>query len=193
MLHLKNQSDEKLYTLIQKRDIQATAEILNRHKNKLYTAIYILVKDRALSEDIFQETCIKIIQSIQDKKYEHHNKFMAWAVRIARNKSLDYLRSLKRNMKIVTIDGVDIFSILNIKENSIEDKMVQEQMENDLISLLNEIPDEQREVIVLRLFGNLSFKEIASLTQVSVNTALGRMRYAILNLRKRAVEKNILQ
>ncbi len=193
MLNLKKFNDEQLYTLIQKRDIEATAEILNRYKNKLYTAIYILVKDHYVSEDIFQETCIKIIKSIQEDKYAHHNKFIAWAVRIARNKALDYLRSLKRNLKTITIDGTDIFSILNIKERTVEEKIIQEQMENDLIALLKEIPDEQREVIVLRLFGNLSFKEIAQLTQVSVNTALGRMRYAILNLRKICNERNILQ
>lgn len=173
-----------LYRLIQQGDIQATAEILDRYKNKIYTAVFLLVKDKYLAEDIFQETCIKVIHCIRENRYEHSDKFLGWALRIARNLTLDYLRKVKRNVKVVTSEGVDIFSMIQIKEESIEEKMIQEQEENKFVNQLQQLPLEQREVVVLRFYANLSFKEIAKLTQVSVNTALGRMRYAILNLRK---------
>lgn len=192
MLNLKSQPDEVLFALIQKSDLKATAELLNRYKGKFYTAIYILTKDRYLSEDIFQDTCLKVIHSIRNKKYIEDGKFLPWAIRIARNLAIDHLRLAKRNPKIMMTDGKDVFSLLNLKEKNIEDKTMQKQSFSRVRMMLDLIPYEQREVVVMRLFGDLSFKQIADMTDVSVNTALGRMRYGLLSLRKIADEKGIL-
>ena len=179
MLSLKNQTDEGLFTLIQKNDVKATAELLNRYKGKFYTAIYLLIKDKYLAEDIFQDTCIKIIHCIREKKYQEDGRFLPWAMRIARNQAIDYIRMIKRIPKVVLPDGSDIFSLLDLKEKNIEDKTIQKQTHSRVRQMLDLIPYEQREVVVLRMYGNLSFKEIAHLTDVSVNTALGRMRYGL--------------
>ena len=192
MLSLKNQTDEGLFTLIQKNDVKATAELLNRYKGKFYTAIYLLIKDKYLAEDIFQDTCIKIIHCIREKKYQEDGRFLPWAMRIARNQAIDYIRMIKRIPKVVLPDGSDIFSLLDLKEKNIEDKTIQKQTHSRVRQMLDLIPYEQREVVVLRMYGNLSFKEIAHLTDVSVNTALGRMRYGLPSLRKIADERGIL-
>ena len=192
MLSLKNQTDEALFTLIQKNDVKATAELLNRYKGKFYTAIYLLIKDKYLAEDIFQDTCIKIIHCIREKKYQEDGRFLPWAMRIARNQAIDYIRMIKRIPKVVMPDGSDIFNLLDLKEKNIEDKTIQKQTHSRVRLMLDLIPYEQREVVVLRMYGNLSFKEIAQLTDVSVNTALGRMRYGLLSLRKIADERGIL-
>lgn len=192
MLNLKNQPDELLFALVQKNDIRATAELLDRYKNKVYTAIYLLIKDKYVSEDIFQETCLKVINCIRNNNYEDDGRFLPWIMRIARNMAIDYIRNSKRNPKIMMSDGKDIFAMLNMNEKSIEDKTMLTQSSGRVRKMLDLIPYEQREVVVMRLFGNLSFKEIAQMTDVSVNTALGRMRYALLSLRKIADEKGIL-
>jgi RNA polymerase sigma factor (sigma-70 family) len=192
MLSLKNQTDENLFTLIQKNDIKATAELLNRYKGKFYTSIFLLIKDKYITQDIFQDTCIKIIQSIRNGKYTEDGKFLPWAMRIARNLAIDHIRLMKRMPKVVLPDGNDIFEVVNFKEKNIEEATIQKQSGNRIRLMLDLIPYEQREVIVMRLYGDLSFKQIADLTEVSVNTALGRMRYGLLSLRKIADERGIL-
>lgn len=192
MLSFKHQSDENLFALIQKNDVKASAELLNRYKGKFYTAIFLLVKDKYITQDIFQDACIKIIHSIRNGKYTEDGKFLPWAMRIARNLAIDHIRLMKRMPKVVLPDGNDIFSVVNFKEKNIEETTMHKQSSNRIRMMLDLIPYEQREVIVMRLYGDLSFKQIADLTEVSVNTALGRMRYGLLSLRKIASEKRIL-
>ncbi|MCC7030655.1 MAG: RNA polymerase sigma factor [Chitinophagaceae bacterium] len=192
MLSLKNQTDEVLFGLIEKNDVKATAELLNRYKGKFYTAIFLLIKDKYITQDIFQDACIKIIHCIRTGKYTEDGKFLPWAMRVARNLAIDHIRQAKRMPKVVLPDGNDIFSVINFKEKSIEDTTMQKQSRNRIRLMLDLIPYEQREVIVMRLYGDLSFKQIAELTEVSVNTALGRMRYGLLSLRKIADERGIL-
>lgn len=192
MKNLLNCTDEQLYALIKKNDEKAIAALLNRYKNKFYTAIFLYTKDKYLSEDIFQDVCIKIIQNIRLGKYSEDGKFLPWAMRIARNLTIDHLRVKKRTPKITLPDGNSIFNILDFKERNIEDTIIYNQTINKVKSMLLLLPYEQREVIVLRLYGDLSFKQIAEMTQVSINTALGRMRYGIMGLRKVAEEKGIL-
>ncbi len=192
MLSFKNHTDENLFALIQKNDVKATAELLNRYKGKFYTAIFLLVKDKYVTQDIFQDACIKIIHSIRNEKYTEDGKFLPWAMRIARNLAIDHIRLMKRIPKVVLPDGNDIFSVVNFKEKNVEESTMSKQSNNRIRMMLDLIPYEQREVIVMRLYGDLSFKQIADLTEVSVNTALGRMRYGLLSLRKIAREKRIV-
>jgi RNA polymerase sigma factor (sigma-70 family) len=143
-----------------------------------------LVKNRALAEDIFQETFIKIIHTLRLGNYNEEGKFGPWAVRIGRNLTIDYIRKQKRNLTITDSDGNDILSYIQIAEESREDKLIQYQTEQNIKELVKRLPDEQREVLIMRHWGDMSFKEIAEKTGVSINTALGRMRYALSNLRK---------
>jgi RNA polymerase sigma factor (sigma-70 family) len=190
---LQKQTDEKLFSLIKQNNETAIATLLNRYKSKFYTVAYMLVKDQYIAEDIFQDACIKIITSIRQGKYNEDGRFIPWAMRITRNLAMDHLRLLKK-MPLVTLpDGQDIFSILNFSEGNVQSKWVQEEEQNQVYYLLKLIPYEQREVIVLRLFGNLSFKEIAELVGINLNTALGRMRYGIASLRKAREKSGMLQ
>lgn len=189
---LKNLTDEQLLVLIQENNEHAIAEMLDRYKNKFYTAAYLLVKDRYIAEDIFQDACIKIFNSIREKKYNDDGRFVAWAMRITRNLAIDHIRLTKRMPKVTLPDGKDIFSIINVGEENREDQIMANQSSMRARKMLDFLSEEQREVIVLRLFGNMSFKEISELTNVSVNTALGRMRYGLLNLRKVMDERRIL-
>lgn len=189
---LRNHSLEELLELVALNNEQAIAEVLNRSKSKFYTAIYLLVKDRYIAEDIFQDAFIKIINSIRAGKYKHDGKFIPWAMRIAHNLAIDHLRSIKKMPKVTLPDGQDIFSVLNFSEKNIEDHMMSHQSAGRVRKMLDHIPYEQREVIVLRMYGNMSFKQIAELTDSSLNTALGRMRYGLINLRKLMDQHGIL-
>lgn len=191
MYYFKNLTDDELIALIRQNDETAIAALLNRYKNKFYTAAVLLVKDRTLAEDLFQDACVKIIQSIRMGKYKDDGRFMAWAMRLTRNLCYDYLRAAKRAPKIMTQDGQDVFEVLHFKSESAESVMIQYQSEQNVKKMLDALPDEQREVVVLRVYGGLSFKEIATLTDTSINTCLGRMRYALINLRKMMHEKQI--
>lgn len=189
---LKNLPDLRLIELVESNHEGAIAELLDRYKSKFYTAAYLLVRDRYLAEDLFQDACIKIIQSIRNGKYKEDGKFLPWAMRITRNLCYDYLRVAKRTPKVTLPDGQDLFAILDMGEPSAEDRIMNMQSGRKVRQMLEFIPQEQREVIVLRMYGNLSFKEIAELTQVGINTALGRMRYGLLNLRKMMDEKRLV-
>lgn len=184
-------NDEQLITLFKKGHSSALEELVYRHKDKLYTSIVLLVKDAFLAEDIFQDTFIKIIDTIRAERYTEKGKFLPWAMRIAHNLCVDHFRKIKRTPVIKTSDDKDIFNVLGFSEPSAEEKMMTRQSHNNVRKMLDMLPEEQREVIILRHYAELSFKEIADLTNVSINTALGRMRYGLINLRKMMTEKQI--
>lgn len=172
---------------------QSSFEILiNRHKDKVYTYIFLMVKNEFLAQDIFQETFIKVVKSLHAGKYQENGKFISWVVRIAHNLIIDHFRKEKQ-MKTFSNDDYesDIFNSTKFSDKTVEDGIIYEQIMTDVRQLVDFLPDEQKEVILLRHFMGLSFKEIADQTNVSINTALGRMRYALINLRKLVEEKNL--
>lgn len=192
MRNLKQLSDEELVTAYAGGNNEAFDVLLLRHKTRLFNYIYQMVRDRDLADDIFQETFVKAITTIKQGKYNDLGKFSAWLYRIARNLAVDSFRA-EKNESALSTDNAD-YDILNrreLAEDTIEDVMVDLQIEEDLRRLIDELPEVQREVLNLRYYKELSFKEIAELTGVSINTALGRMRYAILNLRRMAKEKSV--
>ena len=153
--------------------------------------MYLLVKDKYLAEDIFQEVFIRIIDSLKGKGYSNEGKFLPWALRISHNLCVDHFRKVKRTPKITTSDDRDIFEVLNFSEPNAETRLIQSQRHEKVRKMIDLLPEDQREVIILRHYGDLSFKEIASITKCSTNTALGRMRYGLINMRKMTLEKNI--
>jgi RNA polymerase sigma factor (sigma-70 family) len=165
--------------------------LLSRHKDKIYTSIYLFVKDTEIAEDIFQDVFIKIIKTLRKGKYTHEGKFSQWAMRIAYNMCVDQFRRDKRKPTMASTDNFDIFSILGSPEDNAETTIMKSQTHQKVRQLVDLLPSEQREVVILRHYANMSFKEIAQLTQVSINTALGRMRYALINIRKLIEEKEI--
>ncbi|MFN8254804.1 MAG: sigma-70 family RNA polymerase sigma factor [Bacteroidales bacterium] len=167
--------------------------LINRHKNRVFTYILLIVKDHQLAEDIFQDTFIKVIKSLQKGKYQEKGIFVSWVVRIAHNLIIDFFRKSK-HLKTYSSDDyeMDVFNIKKLADENIEDLMINDQIANDVRKLVDLLPEEQKEVIMLRHYGGFSFKEIADQTGVSINTALGRMRYALINLRKMIDEKNII-
>ncbi len=185
------QNDQQLITLYKSGNEEALTELINRHKDKLFTSIVLLVKDQYLAEDIFQDTFIKVIDTIRADRYTEKGKFLPWAMRIAHNLCVDHFRKVKRTPVIKTSEDLDIFNVLRFSDICAEEKMIMDQSHARVKKMLDMLPEEQREVIILRHYAELSFKEIADLTQVSINTALGRMRYGLINLRKMMVEKQI--
>ena len=172
---------------------QSSFEILvKRHKDKVYTYILLMVKNEHLAQDIFQETFIKVVKSLHSGRYQESGKFISWVIRIAHNLIIDHFRKDKQ-MKTYSNDDyeMDIFNSSKFSDKTIEEDIIQEQIMTDVRALVEFLPDEQKEVIVLRHFMGLSFKEIADQTDVSINTALGRMRYDLINLRKLVEEKNL--
>jgi len=171
---------------------RAFEELLNRHKGKIYTSIYMFVKDDNTANDIFQDTFIKIIDTIRKGKYNDEGKFLQWALRIAYNLCVDHFRRNKRKPTVPSVNGeFDIFDILESPERNAEGELIRAQSHSRLRQIVDMLPPEQREVVILRHYAELSFKEIADLTRVSINTALGRMRYALINIRKMIAEKEV--
>ncbi len=169
--------------------------ILTRYKDRIFSYLMSLVKNRKIAEDIFQDAFFKIIRTLKKGSYNEEGKFLPWAMRIAHNLAIDHFRKIK---KMPTIsqnpsknddDDFDIFSILNMQESSIEDDIIEEQIHKDVRNIIDYLPEEQREIIILRHFKEMSFKDIAEKKDISINTALGRMRYALINLRK-IIENN---
>lgn len=156
----------------------------NRHKSKVFSTILLIVRDRDLAEDLYQETLIKVIHYIRDGKYNEEGKFLPWVVRIARNLAIDYFRKDKRNPMVHSNDSYDLFNVIGKVEESPEKKIIQAENQRYIRELIDQLPDKQKEVLIMRHYSDLSFKEISDLTNVSINTALGRMRYALVNLRK---------
>ena len=170
-------------------DESALASLIERHQSKIYGFIYSKVNDRDLSDDIFQDTFIKVIKTLKTKSYNEEGKFLPWVMRIAHNLVVDHFRKAKKMPFQRETEEYSIFNYMTDNAPTIESQMITEQVEVDLTRLLDELPDDQKEVLMMRMYQDLSFKEIAELTGVSINTALGRMRYALLNLRK-IIEKN---
>jgi len=165
-------------------DSHAFSFLVNRNKTKIFTSIYMLVKDEYLAEDIFQDVFIRIIESLKRGSYIENGKFLSWAIRIAHNMCMDHFRKVKRTPTIKTGDDCDIFEQYNFAEPAADVKMMQLERDNSVKKAIDKLPQEQREMIILRHFANLSFREIADLSNISINTALGRMRYALINIRK---------
>jgi len=184
--------DQDLILLYLKGDQKAFEILLERHKEKIYTSIYLFVKDTALAEDIFQEVFIKIINTLREGKYNHEGKFLQWAMRISYNMCVDYFRRNKRRSNISPTETFDIFDVLPLSDPNVEQTIIKNETHDKLRSIIDALPDEQREVVILRHYADMSFKEISQLTRVSINTALGRMRYALINIRKRIEEKEIV-
>lgn len=177
-------NDQQLISNYLEGDEKAFQELLNRYERKVYTSIYLFVKDDAMAQDIFQEVFIKIINTLRSGKYSHEGKFGQWAMRIAYNLCVDYFRRGKRRPTIYPNENFDIFDVLSSKEPDAEHLIMRSQTHDRIRKLVDMLPPEQREVVILRHYADMSFKEIAALTRVSINTALGRMRYALINIRK---------
>ncbi|OYU79579.1 MAG: RNA polymerase subunit sigma-24 [Flavobacterium sp. BFFFF1] len=170
-------------------DENALATLIKRHQSKLYGFIYSKVADRDIADDIFQDTFIKVIKTLKSNAYNEEGKFLPWVMRIAHNLIVDHFRRNKKMPMSRDTEEYSVFSYMSDNEPNIEAKMITMQIEKDLQKLIMELPDDQRDVLMMRIYQDLSFKEISDLTGVSINTALGRMRYALMNLRK-IIEKN---
>ena len=185
-------SDQNLVQAYVKGDHSAIEVLINRHRSKVYTYILLTIKNQQLAEDLFQETFIKVIQSLRGGKYKDNGKFLSWVIRIAHNLIIDHFRKEKQMNTVSNDDSeVDLFNSKKLSDSNIEELIIDSQIKSEIRVLINELPDDQREVVLLRHYGGLSFKEIADQTDVSINTALGRMRYALINLRKLIQEKKL--
>lgn len=185
-------SDQELIQAYIEGDEKALEALLYQYKDKIYTSIYIRLKDHFIAEDVFQETFIKIINTLKTGKYNHEGKFLPWAMRIAYNLVMDHFRKMKRTPPVLNNEGFDIFEILNFSEDDAEVQLIKQQRDRDLKKVIQMLPDEQKEVLIMRHYCEMSFKEIADITDVSINTALGRMRYALSNMRKLIEENNLV-
>jgi len=183
--------DQQLVSLSIDGNMDALSALVYRHKDKLYTSIYLLVKNKYLAEDFFQDTFFKIIDTLKSGSYKEEGKFLPWAMRIAHNLCIDHFRKIKRLPTIKTSDDRDIFDVIISSEGCTEDRIMESETHGKVSKMIDLLPDDQREVIVLRHYADMSFKEIAKITNCSINTALGRMRYGLLNLRKMIAEKQI--
>jgi len=191
-------SDSQLVSLYKNGNEEAFEVLLHRHKSKIFTGIYLIVKDRYVAEDLLQETFIKAINTIRGGKYNEEGKFMPWISRIAHNLSIDYFRKNKRYPEVVLEDGSRVFDSMEFAEDSMEMKQMRKETHVRLREFVKELPTEQKQVLIMRHYLQMSFFEIAERTGVSINTALGRMRYALINLRKkmnknRAYDKDFYQ
>ena len=184
-------SDSCLVSLYIKGNEEALSVLIDRHKSRIFTTIYLIVKDKYVAEDILQDVFIKTIKTIKNGKYNEEGKFLPWIIRVARNQSIDHFRKQKRNPKITLADGSDIFNCLKFSEDFTESKNLSKETIMYLKSIIYGLPEKQREVLVMRHYMQMSFQEIAKSTNVSINTALGRMRYALISLRKKIKTKQI--
>jgi RNA polymerase sigma factor (sigma-70 family) len=188
----KTISDYELIQRFIKGEQSCFEQLIHRHKNKVFAYISLYIRDQALAEDLFQDTFMKVIQSVRTGKYQDNGKFISWVMRIAHNLIIDHFRRIKQ-MNTVSNDNYesDLFNSKKFADSTVEDDMIKRQIQKDIRKMISQLPDDQREVVILRHYAGLSFKEIADLTEVSINTALGRMRYALINMRKIMVEKKI--
>lgn len=184
-------SDSQLLALYKNGNEEAFAQLVERHKNKIFTTIYLIVKDQYIAEDLFQETFIKVINTIKSGRYNEEGKFLPWVQRIAHNLAIDHFRKAKRYPTIIMEDGSSVFNTLEFTEESWENVQIRNDTNAMLKRFIKELPDTQREVLIMRHYMEMSFHEIAESTGVSINTALGRMRYALINLKKKMVKHNI--
>jgi RNA polymerase sigma-70 factor (ECF subfamily) len=191
-MQLKKLNDQELISLYLSGNQSAFETLLRRHKDKIYTSIYLFVKDTETAEDIFQEVFIKIVDTLRKDKYNNEGKFLQWAMRIAYNLCVDHFRKSKKMSILAPTDTFDIFKVIESKDDHMEDYIIKSQIHTRLRSLVDQLPDEQREVVILRHYADMSFKEISQMTRVSINTSLGRMRYALINLRKLVTEAEMV-
>ena len=190
-MQLIQQSDAELIHAYIHGQENALEVLINRYKDKVYTSVYMLVKDKYLAEDIFQDAFLKMIKTIKEGRYAEQGKFLPWAIRVAHNLCMDHFRRSRTQIPITLPDGQDI-SVLFGAGDLVADGIEKRQVHDSVRKLVEELPDEQREVVVLRIYADLSFKQISDLTGVSINTALGRMRYALINLRKLIADKQMV-
>jgi RNA polymerase sigma factor (sigma-70 family) len=183
--------DQQLVQLYMNGNSDALSTLVLRYKSKLYTSIYLLVKDKYLAEDMFQDVFIRVIDKLNKGHYTEEGKFLPWIMRIAHNMCLDHFRKVKRLPVIKTSDDVDIFEMLNFSVKNVEDRMVASETREKVRRMLDRLPEDQREIVIMRHYAGLTFKEIAALKDISINTALGRMRYGLINLRKTMVENKM--
>ncbi|MCW3109120.1 MAG: sigma-70 family polymerase sigma factor [Segetibacter sp.] len=191
MKSLSKFTDNQLVHAFRNGSNKALEILINRYRDKIFSTILFLVKDKYLAEDLFQDAFIKIIDTIRNNRYTEEGKFLPWAIRIAHNLCVDHFRKVKRAPAVKTSDDHDIFELFNFPEDAADKKLIQEETQERIRLMLNLLPQEQREVIVLRHYADLSFKEIAEITECSINTSLGRMRYGLINMRKLLTEKQI--
>lgn len=186
-------SDQQLLNSYLSGDQSAISQLIEKHRRRVTDYIRMMVKDRDATDDIFQETFIKVIRTIDSGRYVENGKFLSWVLRIAHNQVIDHFRQVKQSGKLTEADaGFDILNTSRFSERTVEDDMADGQVSEQIRAMVGELPEEQREVVMMRYYAGLSFKEIAEQTDVSINTALGRMRYALINLRKMMREKNIV-
>ena len=187
------QSDRALLGQYLAGDQSAISQLIDRHSRRVRDYIRMMVKDRDLADDILQEAFIKVVRVIDEGRYADTGKFLSWVLRIAHNQVIDYFRAQKSSRTVSESDaGYAMLGTLRFAERTVEDKMVSEQIEADIRRLIDFLPEEQREVVMMRYYAGLSFQEIAYQTEVSINTALGRMRYALINLRKMIKDNNLI-
>lgn len=184
-------SDAELITAFINGQETALETLIHRYKDKIYTSIYMLVKDKYIAEDIFQDAFLKMIKTMREGRYAEQGKFLPWAIRVAHNLCMDHFRRSKTQIPVTMPDGKDISHLGLVMDNAL-DKIEKRQTHASVRDLIGELPEEQREVIVMRIYGDLSFKEIADMSGVSINTALGRMRYGLINLRKLITDRQMV-
>ncbi len=184
-------NDSTLVSQYIKGNEGAFEELMNRHKNRVFMAINLVVKDRYLAEDLMQETFIKAINTMKSGRYNEEGKFLPWIVRIGHNLAIDHFRRAKRYPTVIMEDGSSVFNTLKFSEAPVEELQIKKETHKKLKSLIQELPDAQKQVLIMRSYMEMSFKDIAEATGVSINTALGRMRYALINLRKMLGQNNV--
>ena len=186
-------SDQKLLNCYLSGDRNAISQLIERHSRRVRDYIQMMVKDGDVADDIFQETFIKAVRVIDEGRYTDNGRFLSWILRIAHNQVIDHFRAQKQNRQLNEAEaGYDVLGTLRLAERTVEDEIVCEQIASDVRRMVELLPDEQREVVMMRYYSGLSFKEIVEQTGVSINTARGRMRYALINLRKMIKEKNLI-
>lgn len=194
-MELVSMSDKELVSIYIKGNELALEELVNRHRSKIYSYIFVTIKNQALAEDFFQDTFIKVIKTLKSGRYNEEGKFLPWVMRIAHNLMIDHFRKEKKFRKVSgrsrDNEDMDIFSTIGYDELNAEQKLVKNQVRTDVKELIERLPAEQKEVVKLRHYYDMSFKEISDFTNVSINTALGRMRYALINLRKMVDEHGV--
>ena len=191
MKSLTQLSDQELVSLYLGGDSSAFSTLVLRYKSKLYTSIYLLLKDKYLAEDMFQDVFIRVIDKLKNGLYKEEGKFLPWILRIAHNMCLDHFRKVKRSPVMKTSDDSDVFEQIDCSEPGSDSSMMAAETNHQVREMLDMLPDEQREIIIMRHYADLTFKEIAALKNISINTALGRMRYGLINLRKTLAEKQV--
>lgn len=192
-MRVRSVSDKELIRQYLDGDHNSLEQLIEKHQNRVFAYILMVVKDKDLAEDIFQDTFIKVVNTLRSGSYKEEGKFLQWVMRIAHNLIIDHFRKEKRIPVMENnFDDFDIFDTLSLKDPSAEEKMVNEQIKKDVRNLIEYLPEEQKQVLKMRHYADMSFKDIAEQTDVSINTALGRMRYALINLRKLISDKNMI-